>query len=264
MATVNDLRTNMDLLAISLRELVTITRSIVEAPAPPMPPPTPAEAPAPPRAPPSDIHALATALAGLNDNTPKEHQGQVVHPANFDLLMPSGITFTTPAEPRHAPDHAQLVKNEGSLYKWTNHNRVDPRKASRSYYYKIFVAHVSHPFKYVVLDSACYEDYLRNTGKLFYCAMCVWHTRLVPGGMNERWIDEASPYSIWNIYTKRPVKVKSEAFTGDSSGTGFNDYLIRTRHTLDIGGDLEIPKKMFHELYEELGFLQKRTSRSSV
>ena len=179
MATVQELRSNLNDLANVVRDLVIATKSLAEAPAPPPPKPSEAPAPAPPHASQSEISMLAAAITNANDNSPKEHQGQIVQKADFDMHNPGGITYTLPAEPRNAPEHAQIVKNESVVYKHIDRNRVDPRKASRSHFAKTFDSKVSSPFKRAVLDNASYADYTRNSGDIFYAAMSVWHTWLV-------------------------------------------------------------------------------------
>ena len=87
MATVAELRANLNDLANVVRDLVSATKAVAEAPAPPPPPPPKppeAPAPAPPHATASEISMLASAIAGVNDNSPKEHQGQIVQKADFE------------------------------------------------------------------------------------------------------------------------------------------------------------------------------------
>ena len=44
-------------------------------------------------------------------------------------MQPGDENFSLPAEPRNAIDHAIIVKNESTVYKHIDRNRVDPRKA---------------------------------------------------------------------------------------------------------------------------------------
>ena len=66
---------------------------------------------------------------------------------------------------------------------------MDPRKASRSHFDKVFFSHVQNPFKQVVFDYPCYEDYIRNT-TIFYDAMCAFYSRIVPGGKHAAWLED--------------------------------------------------------------------------
>ena len=97
-----------------------------------------------------DVTALTAALT--QSNAHKEHNGQTIRRADFDLMNPGEESFSLPAEPRNAIDHAMIVKNESTVYKHIDRNRVDPRKAARSHWDKTFVSKINSPFKTVVFE----------------------------------------------------------------------------------------------------------------
>ena len=174
---------------------------------PPPPPPAPPQPP-----PPLDYNALATAFSTASAPT-REYNGQPIRLATFDVNTidhdnpADDEHYALPAEPRYPPDHAMIVKNESALFRFIERNRVDPRKASRSHFDKVFLAKVSSPFKTVIFDHPSYEDYIRNT-TIVYTAMQVWYSRFMPDGKNEFMLDDDSPFIMWNAYTKETMRVK--------------------------------------------------------
>ena len=77
-----------------------------------------------------DVTALTAALT--QSNAHKEYNGQTIRRADFDIMNPGEESFSLPAEPRNAIDHAMIVKNESTVYKHIDQNRVDPRKRRRA------------------------------------------------------------------------------------------------------------------------------------
>ena len=202
-----------------------------------------------------DVTALTAALT--QSNAHKDYNGQTIRRADFDIMNPGEESFSLPAEPRNAIDHAMIVKNESTVYKHIDRNRVDPRKAARSHWDKTFVSKINSPFKTVVFEYPSYEDYVRNTD-MFYTAMCVFYCRIMPGGTCQDWIDDSSPHIMWNAFTKETLKVKREAFIGDDAGDGgrhrqgFEEYLTDVRRRLDNGENLEQPPAKHRELRDKI------------
>ena len=50
------------------------------------------------------------------------------------------------------------------------------------------------------------RDYVRGTNMHYY-GMQVWYSRLVEGDNLADWLDESSPLTLWNTFTKESVKV---------------------------------------------------------
>ena len=53
----------------------------------------------------------------LEKHSHKEHNGQIIRPADFDFMNPGDEVFSLPAEPRNPPDTSTIVKNESHLFK---------------------------------------------------------------------------------------------------------------------------------------------------
>ena len=88
---------------------------------------------------------LASAISASLE--PKQHNGQLVRPYDFDPTTPHGEVFNYPVEPTRALDHAQIVKNEDTLFSALRTTRVKPDEAPPSYWDRKFFALASSPFK---------------------------------------------------------------------------------------------------------------------
>ena len=195
---------------------------------------------------------LVEAIEKLAHPTPKEVHGQMIRPFDFDHTagLP-GEFFSLPSEPYHSPDQATIIKNESHLFKTIQRSRVDPREASPSYYLKFFSDHVSTPHKQAVLMHSSYEDYIRGTS-MYYAGMQVWFSRLTAGGALAEWLDDSSPLTLWNTFTKETIKVSPHAFYGHGGKLGMRGYQAELKRRLDDGHALEQPAQHHRSLRAQI------------
>ena len=195
---------------------------------------------------------LVEAIEKLAHPTPKEVYGQTIRPFDFDHTAdPPGVFFSLPSEPYHPPNQATIIKNESHLFKTIQRNRVDPREASPSYYLKVFSDHVGTPHKQAVLMHSSYEDYIRGTN-MYYAGMQVWFSRLTAGGALAEWLDDSSPLTLWNTFTKETIKVSRYAFDGHGNKSGMRGYQTYLKRCLDEGLPLDQPAQHHRSLRAQI------------
>ena len=191
---------------------------------------------------------LVRALQEVAHPTPKEVHGQTIRPFDFVYTDPSpGAHYALPSEPHHGVDQATIIKNESHLFKTIQRRRIDSREASPSYWVKEFENFISTPHKQAVIMYSSYEDYVRGTN-MFYYGMQVWFSRLADGGTLAGWLDESSPLTLWNTFTKESVKVNRRAFDGHGGQLGFRAFLDDLKRRLNEGQVLEQPAQQHRTL----------------
>ena len=195
---------------------------------------------------------LVKALQEVAHPTLKEVHGQTIRPFDFVYTDPSpGAFYAMPSEPHHGVDQATIIKNESHLFKTIQRRRIDPREASPSYWVKEFENLISTPHKQAVIMYSSYEDYVRGTN-MFYYGMQVWFSRLTDGGTLVGWLDESSPLTLWNTFTKETIKVSRYAFDGHGTKSGMRGYQTYLKRCLDEGLPLDQPAQHHRSLRAQI------------